>query len=243
MRFLLLFLAICGPAAADDLPAFDAATIKPSSLPVVVPGQPGGTYRVGLQMDASGLFRCSYCSLQTMIGIAWDLKPNEVVVPDWATSQSFAVEARMPAGTAREQALLMFRNLVTTRFQMHMTVEERPTAVYSLVVAQGGLRMKATNAAADSVSGGTFEITASAMPMTGLARRLSAKMNRPVIDETGLAGDYEIRLTWGPDGPDGTALDNLFRALREQLGLDLRSGKSNMKVYVVDKALKTPVEN
>jgi uncharacterized protein (TIGR03435 family) len=243
MKISMLFLvAWCG-IAADDLPEFEAATIKPANLPIVVPGQPRGTYRVGLQMDASGLFRCSYCSLASMIEMAWNVKPYEIQAPDWAGSQSFTVEARMPAGTRADQALLMLRNLLTARFQMHLSTDERSVTAYSMVVTSGGSRLKPTDAPSTSISQGSFEIAAPAMKTGDLARWLSNRAGRPVIDGTGLEGSYEIKLTWGPDGPDGTALDNLFHALREQLGLELKSTKTNLKIYVVDKVLKTPMEN
>jgi uncharacterized protein (TIGR03435 family) len=111
------------------------------------------------------------------------------------------------------------------------------------VVASKGSKLKATDAPANSVSGGSYQIVAPAMPMSGLANRLSSKTDRPVIDGTGLASNYEMQLTWSPDGPGGTALDSLFRALREQLGLELKAEKANLKVYVVESASKTPIEN
>ncbi len=61
-------------------PAFDAATIKPVKAyrwwcRVNRPG----TYRVGLQMDASGFFRCAYCTRVAMISAAWEIKTYQII--------------------------------------------------------------------------------------------------------------------------------------------------------------------
>jgi uncharacterized protein (TIGR03435 family) len=66
--------------------------------------------------------------------------------------------------------------------------------------------------------------------------------DRPVIDATGLSGSYEWILTfgWGPtaslDVPD------VFTALREELGLQLVSTRSQMNVLVIDH-IERPSEN
>src|SRR5205085_2531493 len=60
--------------------------------------------------------------------------------------------------------------------------------------------------------------------MTRLAEYLSGQAGRPVIDNTGLKGEYDFELQWGnPDksnpGP------SLFTAIQEQLGLKLEGAK------------------
>ncbi len=141
--------------------------------------------------------------------------------------------------------MLMFQTLLKERVDMNLKVEERPLAVFSLLVAPTGSKLRRTDELATSETSGTLEIRAPAMSMGGLAARLSKRMDRPVVDKTSLEGNYEMKLTWQPDSDDGPSRDSLFRALREQLGLELKADKANgMTVYVVDKASKkTPVEN
>lgn len=79
-----------------------------------------------------------------------------------------------------------------------------------------------------------------------LADRLSTVLERPVIDKTGLAGIYDVVLTWTPD-PTASATGNpsadpvgpsLFAAIQQQLGLKLESGRGPVDVIVVDHAEK-----
>jgi uncharacterized protein (TIGR03435 family) len=85
------------------------------------------------------------------------------------------------------------------------------------------------------------------MPM--IASQLSRHLDRPVIDETGLVGLFDIELeaaeikaassyTPGPSDltlspPAGTAM---AVAVREQLGLQLEPRTSSLRVVVVDTA-------
>lgn len=74
--------------------------------------------------------------------------------------------------------------------------------------------------------------------MTGLAA-----MPRPVVDRTGLEGLYDFTLNWVHDPtPDaGVVTDNAaeFRdALKQQLGLELKSARGPIRILIVDKVDK-----
>jgi uncharacterized protein (TIGR03435 family) len=70
---------------------------------------------------------------------------------------------------------------------------------------------------------------------------------RPVLDKTGLAGEYDFTVRWRPAAEqeskdsDSVVTPNangqaLMVALREQLGLELRSGKAPVSVFVIESA-------
>lgn len=89
--------------------------------------------------------------------------------------------------------------------------------------------------------------------MTDLAQGISAEIGRPVMDQTGLKGRYEIRMNFAPyatraaDG--GTTpgqfdmMSILFTGLQDLLGLKLEASKQSVDVLVIDHAEKTPTEN
>jgi uncharacterized protein (TIGR03435 family) len=95
-------------------------------------------------------------------------------------------------------------------------------------------------------------------PLASFAASLGMFAGRIVLDRTGLAGAYDINLTWTPDqmprpagdGPppqiNGVAVDpngpSLFTAVQEQLGLKLDSQRGPVETLVIDRAEK-PVEN
>jgi uncharacterized protein (TIGR03435 family) len=107
--------------------------------------------------------------------------------------------------------------------------------------------------------------------MEGFAAQLSNWFDRPVIDQTGLKGRYDLRLRYDPssmpggrsgpamikDGPGPTPAGGdpanrilpdgdppgIFSALQEQLGLKLETRKGAVDLLVIDHVEKKPTEN
>jgi len=80
--------------------------------------------------------------------------------------------------------------------------------------------------------------------MEFLAGMLSGQLHHPVIDATGLTGNYDIALYWdmsGTSNPD--AGPTLEAAVQSQLGLKLEQKKGPVDIVVVDHAEKVPTEN
>ncbi len=116
-------------------------------------------------------------------------------------------------------------------------------------------------------------IISNGQTMDGLALQLSNGFDRPVIDQTGLTGKYDLKLRYDPssmpggrggsivmikDGPgpgpsggdpaDRIAPDrdpppSIFTALQEQLGLKLEARKGPVDLLVIDRVEKTPTAN
>jgi uncharacterized protein (TIGR03435 family) len=92
--------------------------------------------------------------------------------------------------------------------------------------------------------------------MPELVRMLSTILGRAVIDKTGFAGAFDVRLQFGVDssiagfpgfqGPPIPAGDSaappIFVAMQEQLGIKMESGKSPVEVLIVDH-VERPSEN
>jgi uncharacterized protein (TIGR03435 family) len=85
-----------------------------------------------------------------------------------------------------------------------------------------------------------------------LTRELSTRANRPVEDDTGLSGRYDITLRYVvrpmplPGRPVGEPYHTgptVQEAVQGQLGLKLESKKGMGKVFVVDHVEKAPAEN
>ena len=86
-----------------------------------------------------------------------------------------------------------------------------------------------------------------------LALKLAEVLKQPVLDATGVAGRFDLKLEWTPDDLQakppsadqrpGGALESggglsRFAALREQLGLKLESSKVPAEVLVIDSTEK-----
>jgi uncharacterized protein (TIGR03435 family) len=79
-------------------------------------------------------------------------------------------------------------------------------------------------------------------PVASLSRMLERSVGRPVIDNTGLTGAYDIELRFAPEMAPRLADDgsialvdeaSAFTAVREQLGLNLRPRQDEFPVLVV----------
>ena len=77
--------------------------------------------------------------------------------------------------------------------------------------------------------------------MAQFAASLGPLVSRFTIDKTGLAGGFDVELTWTPDqvsAASDTAANSpgpsIFTALQEQLGLKLVSEKGPVAILVVD---------
>lgn len=80
----------------------------------------------------------------------------------------------------------------------------------------------------------------SAITMDDFAAQLVKVAGAPVVNETGLAGEYKVRIETfqNPDVPGGTVFDAV-----EKLGLKLEPLKVDVKLVVVDDISRTPTEN
>jgi uncharacterized protein (TIGR03435 family) len=87
-------------------------------------------------------------------------------------------------------------------------------------------------------------------PLTGLLQHLEETLDRPVIDQTGLKGNYDIELSYlDASLADPTVAaqspsqgQSLFTALQEQLGMKLESGRGSVDVLVID-SVSEPTTN
>ncbi len=230
IRNLIVLLALTGARAmaqsAGPVPEFDAASIHtnpPRSgfhfASETVTGGPGTA--------DPGLFRCSGCSLATLIARAFALKPWQFPGRASLTDNTFDVMARIPATATQEQFQAMLQNLLTARFGLTWHYTQKSMRGYHLVIAAKGLKLKASSdsesprqAAAGQHQFGAGEGHSHSAPLilhgsaiwrrdhqtiADLVQVISDQLNVPVDDQTNLSGSYDIALTWaaGPASATG----------------------------------------
>ena len=99
-----------------------------------------------------------------------------------------------------------------------------------------GLRMLPTN--------GNLRIEFTKMPMAALTQILASYLRAPVVDETGLAGNYQAVLEFSvAEMERDEAPPNSLLAAVERLGLRLERRKAPVEIFVVDNVVRTPVAN
>ena len=122
-------------------------------------------------------------------------------------------------------------------------------SIIALTVGKNGSKLQ-TPASDDLplTQGAPGRLIAKRMTMRQLASLLSDRVGKPVEDRTGLKGEFNFTLTFGPDdfqrpdpaGPPAPSPDApVFEtALEEQLGLRLTSARGQIILLIVDRVEK-----
>lgn len=234
------------PMAADADPAFEVATIKPSNPDTRQGGSRAQDSNIAIQyVTVAALFRQVY-----------EMHPNQVIgLPSWTSSERFDIAGKpdVPGQPNADQLKVMLRKLLASRFQLAFHKEQRELPVFSLSLAKGGAKI-AGNTEKSENSGVIFRGPGSFLlnnlDMDEFARMLqNSAVDRPVVNQTGLAGKYTFSLVWTPDNaltalpnpnplaaPDRTDIPpDLFTAIQQQLGLKLDATRLRVEVMVIDK--------
>jgi uncharacterized protein (TIGR03435 family) len=234
---ILAVVAIDVPLARAQSPReFDVASIKPN--------QSGGNNST--TNTSHGRFAATNVSLRRLIQSAFDVNDFQIVGgPAWIGTEKYDVEAKadVSAVTGHVDYGPMLQALLADRFKLKAHRETKELPVYSLVVAKNGPKLtvhSGTDGASTNTSHGSGKATLVAMQvsMAGLADRLGRDLGAAVVDNTGLKGEYDVKLEWAPNQTADSALPSLFIALQEQLGLRLESTKGPVEVVVIDSAEK-----
>jgi uncharacterized protein (TIGR03435 family) len=236
---------------------FDVATVKPNST---------DDHRI--MMRFGGRTNATGVNLKLLMTIAYDVRDFQIVGgPGWIATERFDIVAKAegaPDQLTPEQFRPMLASLIEDRFQLKIHRETKEMPVYALVVAKNGLKLKANaGEPGPMLRMGRGQLSGMKIPMKMLLQQLAQQLGRPVVDKTGLTGEYDFTLTWtpqlgeggagfgsGPPGPGGfegpPPVDpngpSIFSAVQEQLGLKLESEKGPVEVVVVDRVEK-PTEN
>ncbi|HUA61293.1 MAG TPA: TIGR03435 family protein [Verrucomicrobiae bacterium] len=235
-------LALLLPAFGIGQPSFEVASVKVHEGPSR--GRPG-VFTSGTRLEANAR------TVTTLIMYAYSVRLDQVAQSralDPFGGTFYDIDARAPgekppdAGDFRR----MMQSLLAERFQLKMHREMREMPVYEMVVGRNGPKFQEAAPEADatphySASGRNWETTVQKMTMPELATLIENNgfVGRHVIDKTGLAGNYSIKLTYTPDIPPNHGTDNpgdipIFNALVEQLGLRLEPAKATIETIVVD---------
>ena len=199
-----------------------------------------------------GRFTVSNSSLRSVIAFAYGIatgRDYELSGPAWLEDRKFDIAATFPPQTSRDGVREMLRTLLNQRFHLTTHTETRKLPSYALVAAKNGPKPLVRSARADGAFiFGDDHINALGFSMAGLANRLSGrvfKLDRPVVDMTGITGIFDFTLNWAPDGiaTGGHSDPSIFTALEEQLGLKLVPRKLAFKIVIVDRVDKDPGEN
>jgi len=243
--------------AAAAKPAFTVATIKPSR-----PDAPRGGYGFrGQDVTTTNV------TVNWMIKLAYNMHARQIVGgPAWLDSAKYDTVGRpdTPGQPSRDQMKLMIQGLLADRFQLKFHIEKRELPVYAMVVLKTGAKITPSAGDPNAFPGigfgqgpGVLSLVGRNTTLDGVANGLQSNiLDKPVVNQTGLTGRYDLLLRFTPDASQvanfgglapGNAADpdsppDIFLAFQQQLGLKLESTKAFVDVIVIEK-VERPSEN
>jgi uncharacterized protein (TIGR03435 family) len=253
-----------------DKPSFEVASVKPSDP------NPSNTMWVGMSADRA-LVTYTNITMKDCIRAAYRVSDFQIIGPEWTNNSRFEITAKLAAGASPNQIPEMLQALLAERFKLTVRREMKEQSVYALTVAADGPKLKVAERQIDNLSPTALgpdgkprpmmmfrfsptgvTLTAPSANLASVAGLMSRFTERPVVDMTGLEGQYDLILTFMPEttrglptggilGPDSTPASSdpapsVFAAVR-QYGLRLDARKAALEMLTVTHLDKTPQEN
>lgn len=271
---VLPMLAQSTPAIVDPPLSFEVASIKPN--------RPGDNHHSIWFTPAT--FTTS-STLKRLIAFAYYTNDFQVAGgPGWINSETYEVDGKVPDSLVEEMQKLpfdvrreridsMLQSLLAERCKLKVSYKTKERPIYALRLTRNVSKLQEATPGEiypnqgrpRSGTDNPGRIEGRAIPVSAprgmsLAWLLTSELGRPVRDQTGLKGIYDVTLRWTPDqSPDavltvpegGSQVDDsapdssrlsIFTAIQEQLGLKLESAKGPVEVLVVDH-IEKPSEN
>lgn len=254
MRALTLAALAIAAALAQDAsrPTFEVASVKPSA------GDPGRLGR-GIFTFPGGRIRANQCPLYYLVTQAFDIQSFQIAGgPRWIYEDRFDIDAEPPANSPSSKSnprnpnlppnpeqRLMLQALLADRFHLHSHRETKEGPVYLLVRTGKPLNLQPAKDPdkypwVGGIGGGAIlgdGLAATNATMALVTTRLSAALERPVIDRTGLAGAFDFKVEYRTDDPNPDVISSLLASVQE-LGLKLEAAKGPVETLVIDSVEK-----
>jgi len=256
-------LAAQGDQQPGAREAFETASIKPNT---------SGETRTRFETPP-GRLNAVNVPLRFLIRQAYRVPDDQVVGgPDWLDRDRFDIVATT-AGTVNTDALrMMLRALLADRFALRVHQETRDIPIYVLKTARAdgtlgpNLRRSSTDCTGRATAmengrvacgilvsqgPGSGSLRGGAATMENFARLLGDFLDRPLNNDTGLTGTFDLELQFtaprssvpGAAAPGALAtstapdeIPTVFTAIQEQLGLKIDAQRGRADIWVVDAA-------
>ena len=229
-RFGAAVAAFAALAYAQETPAFEVASVKPSG-PESKRDSGGGP-----GTSDPGQYHFYSAKLRDLIATAYHVQFFQILSKVALDHETFDVVAKVPAGVTRDVFRSMMQNLLAERFHLKLHNESREFPAWELTVAASGAKFKESSAApetapasaprssppqADSdgfpvlpsdkpgfvvrytiVDGFVVgHLAARQQPVTVLTGSFGLQDDPPIVDKTGLAGKYNFKLEFSREPP------------------------------------------
>ena len=230
-----------GQSAAPE--KFEVASVRINPAGKVSCGdEPRGCARPGAYGGA--IYTATNVPLMLLVELAFGVEQDQISGGDKLATDRYDISAKPASGTLSHERLKpMLRSLLEERFGLQTHRENKEVAGYALVLAKTGPKLTADSGVARPFITYPGGLEGAPGTLDTLAAMLASPVGKPVVNKTGLEGNYDLKLRYAPEGDTNTSLPSLFTAIQEQLGLRLESQKVPLEMLVIDRCERVPTEN
>ena len=216
---------------SQQSPSTPAAAPAPSTVVHISPSAKDERRALGLVLSKSaGHYASTNQPLRNIIFDLWDMPPTRISFPKDLDDTPYDVVANMPLD---DEALVrtLLQEAIEKHFGLHIEKESRSMRAYALTAAQNlSPRLQlAQEGTVEALSDGDGSMSATAAEMKDLASAFEEMLGVPVIDQSGLPGNYQYLVSSKLQGPEA-AFD-----MAHQLGLTLTETEQPIEMLVVTK--------
>jgi uncharacterized protein (TIGR03435 family) len=236
-------------------PVFEVASITPCKPGTPEPGQE----RMGMVQFTypGGRFNAKETSLKFLLEWAYGILPSQHSDgPSWMANDRYDIFAKAGREATDAEMKLMTRALLADRFKLkfHRESREVPVVIVSLGSTppklfppkddeKYSIRIEPKMGPDEKVA--SWHVVATRFSFAQLNETFSRQLERVIVNRTGMEGDFDFTLEFIPDDERPNPLDpaNIIAALRDQLGLTVKSQKGSVDYFVIDSAEKVVAGN
>lgn len=194
----LACFALVGRGAAEQVQRFEVASVRIMQDREKLPMEQQMYY-----MSPSGAAQFTVRNVTLDFLIAWAFKLSGSAHPiakrpPWMGSTYYEITAEPEGdtGLSYDELRPMVQELLQERFHLTHHVETAKEKGYALVVANGGPTIAPTKGEAQHAYLMTGRLDAANVPMNIVASLLTHALGQTVVDETGLKGNYDMKLKY-----------------------------------------------
>lgn len=243
-RVFIVSALFVAAACAQTPVTFEVASIK-----LHVAQGDAGSESSSTNVLPGGRLSSSNVTVRKLIRNAFGTEDWAIIgAPGWIDSASYDIDAKTAGGIAitRENIQQLIESLLVTRFGFQYHREMRDAPEFALETMKGGIKLKVSTADGEpsmstNLSASTVTLHATKLSMKDFGALLTRQTGRPVVDHTGIAGLFDVDLTWSRDLAVDSGVPSIYAAL-QTLGLRLNSIKGQAETIAIDR-VERPSEN
>ena len=204
-----------------------------------------------------GRFTARATTVKFLLEWAYNIQPSQHSSgPEWLGTDRYDMVAKAAGNASEAEMKLMARTLLAERF--HLALHHETRMVTALVLSTGKTPPRLFPPKAEETHSihvepqmgedqkiKSYHVVATRFSLEQLMDTFARQLGSVIVNRTGLNGDFDFTLDMTPDERTPNPLDptHVLNALREQLGLVVKSEKASVDFLVIDGVEKVAAGN